>query len=223
MDKTDLLFDFIEHPERYSPEEAKKFLNDPETVEIYRLMSDTSSALHGQTVLSDAETDARWKEFCMVNGLTKTSQRTSYRQSFFRRNAVAAAIAAVAVVAIAGGIGIVLKERGGIKSVTTIVNTSGKNGDKDDIHTPAVVFETSVPELPVSEGMVLFEDKSLSEVLERISTHYGVSVKYNSPERKNLRLYFRWDPNQDLMDAVESLNNFEQIRISVENKTLTVE
>ena len=129
----------------------------------------------------------------------------------------------MAVVAIAGGIGIALKERGNIKSATTIVNTSDKNGGKDDIHTPAVGSETSVPELPVSEEMVLFEDKSLSEVLERIAMHYGVSVKYNSPERKNLRLYFRWDPNQDLMDAVESLNNFEQIRISVENKTLTVE
>ncbi len=48
MDKTDLLLAASEHPESLSPEDIKRLLSDPETAEIYRMMTVCATALNGQ-------------------------------------------------------------------------------------------------------------------------------------------------------------------------------
>ena len=36
-------------------------------------------------------------------------------------------------------------------------------------------------------------------------------------------MYFQWDQSLPLSEIVEQLNNFEQIRISISDKTITIE
>ena len=45
MDKYRLVFDVIEHPEKYPPEKVEELLSDPEVAEIYRLLCLTTSSV----------------------------------------------------------------------------------------------------------------------------------------------------------------------------------
>jgi hypothetical protein len=56
-----------------------------------------------------------------------------------------------------------------------------------------------------------------------ISPYYGCNVVLKNDNIQSMRLYFRWDQSHPIEDILESLNNFEQIQISIDNRTLKID
>ena len=59
MNKTDLLFQMMEQPKRYTAEEWQEILADDECYELYTLMSKTQSAIDGANANEEVTDDMR--------------------------------------------------------------------------------------------------------------------------------------------------------------------
>ena len=214
MGKIENLLDLTSHPENYSEEEIREMLADPECAELYRLMCGVSDALHSDDSLSEACVEQRWRRF-------RRSRLPRARKWDGRKWAASAAVS-ISLLAIAGGIGYSLR-----------VQEQAESGPgQQDVRTSRVPADRKDPsfQIPLSESAsqapdaqrVVFENQPLDEILKSIGDFYGRGVFFASADKARLRLYFTWDKTRSLEEAVEALNNFEQIDITVSDKTLTV-
>lgn len=69
---------------------------------------------------------------------------------------------------------------------------------------------------------VIFENRTLREVLEKMSKTYKVNVRYKKDGPANLRLYFNWNPSDDIHDVLILLNSFDHIHLELEGNTIVV-
>ena len=69
---------------------------------------------------------------------------------------------------------------------------------------------------------VIFEQKTLHEVLDIISDYYNVDVKYEEEGIANLRMYFNWDSSDDIQNVLTLLNSFNHFHVELEGNTIVV-
>ncbi|MDE6436595.1 MAG: DUF4974 domain-containing protein, partial [Muribaculaceae bacterium] len=72
-------------------------------------------------------------------------------------------------------------------------------------------------------SVAIFANGPPADIPSDISQVYGTEVVFKSDSARGLRLFFRWDTNLTAAEVVELLNNFEQIDIHIEGRTITVE
>ena len=70
---------------------------------------------------------------------------------------------------------------------------------------------------------IMFENESLENIMKAVAKRYGVEVRFNNKEAALLHLYYKLDPALSLDDVVAQLNTFEQINITQNSKTLTID
>lgn len=68
-----------------------------------------------------------------------------------------------------------------------------------------------------------FENVALSDMLDEMSAYYGVKVEWRSDRAKSVRLYFRWNPQDDVKKVVEAMNMFDKVDITVADGIMIVE
>ena len=216
MEKTDLLLAASEHPESLSPEDIKRLLSDPETAEIYRMMTVCATALNGQSQTTGEQIDREWERFRQ----TATARR---RPSFFRRSAAATITAAISLAAVAGIAVITTRHFRHSDTAAPATEVQVQTASTQSAQSP-VIEEPSekAGSLTAENKSVVFEDETLRTILDRIARHYGTEIVYRSTETGDLRLYFRWDTSARLEETVEALNNFEKINLSLDNNKITV-
>lgn len=61
MDKYDLVFDIVTHPDKYSSERLEEIFSDPETREIYALLCKINYAAESQNELTSDEVEENGK------------------------------------------------------------------------------------------------------------------------------------------------------------------
>lgn len=220
-DRTDRLFEAIEHPDRFSDDEIQEMLNDPCMQELYKQICKTADAL---TTTEEPDIDREWEQFA-------NRQRKSVAQDllhslwvFFNRNAAAVLICAVASLAVvAATLGVsyslshpTVKE----EAIADIESATVKFRPEATSSKDSVLVDESTPE---ELQTVVFKDESFGEMISAIADFYGVSAVYKNEKSKELRMYFQWDQSLPLSEIVEQLNNFEQIKISISDKTITIE
>lgn len=217
MDKIDRLLDALEHPDLYSDKDLEAMLADSEVRETYNLIVKTKSAL---TPIQTPDVDAEWLSFQKSHPATR--QRPTLRISnLFSRNiaaSIAICIASLAAVAAVVGVSVnyVLKPRTHTSSDEIVAMA------KEAIVSTDTVI--SVEEAPsAAPETIVFDNEPLETIITRIAEYHDYNVTFSSDTPKSLRLYFRWNQAQSLDDVVESLNNFEQITISVEDKTIKID
>lgn len=76
------------------------------------------------------------------------------------------------------------------------------------------------PDKPTSP--VLFDNASLGEIVETIAKTYGVKARFEVEAKRQLRLFYKFDPKNTLQNTIDRLNNFEQIDITLEGSELVV-
>lgn len=217
MDKIDRLLDAIEHPDLYSEKDIETLLADPEVREVYDLLDKTKATL---TPIPAPDIDAEWKTFKKSHPATQ--QRTSLRiVNLFTRNiaaSIAIGIASLAAVAAVVGVSVnyVLKQTAETPAAETVA-TARENLVTTDTITVAEELPAAPPET------IVFDNEPLETIATRIAGYYGYKVEFSTDAPKSLRLYFRWNQAQTLDEIVESLNNFEQIHISVKDKTIKID
>lgn len=216
MDKYDIVLDIIEHPEKYTSARLSEMLSDPETREIYNVLVKTQSAAKSRDTMSSAEVEEEWKRF-------ERAHPTS-RFRFLGLSGRAASIALLivsSVVAFAVGITIKVSLDRGNTDEAVVVAARG-----DAAQSSAAVRDTIAPpsESPSAKptSPVLFDNASLGEIIETIAKTYGVKARFEVEAKRQLRLFYKFDPNNTLQSIVDQLNNFEQIDITLEGSELVV-
>lgn len=212
MNKTDLLFQMLEHPHDYSEAQWREILADDECRELYTLMAKTKSAVQPAHVTDEA-IDAEWQR------LAQAERPRAAVVPLWRKIAAAAAI----VVAFFGIT---------IAAVQTDLFGLVPSGDKVESDSRAIVQnertevtleETTVEEIPVNAEPRLYDNVTLEQMLTELAAYYQVDVEYRSDDVRSVRLYYQWEPDYSLDKVVEMLSHFEAFSIHREGDRLVVE
>ena len=201
MDNLDRLLDAIEHPEAYTPEELDDILNDAEAAEALKILDDAKAALAD---VPEPDADAEWAAF---------SKKYSRKMPLQRSAVAAILIAAASAAAVAIGLGVYRSSQAERHDLVA----------EDTTKVIEVSATDAIRSLPATAPSVaIFENVPLEDILSDISQVYGTEVVFKSDSARGLRLFFRWDTNLTAAEVVELLNNFEQIDIHIEGRTITV-
>lgn len=202
MNKTELLFQMMEHPQLYTAEEWQEILSDEECREIYTLMAKTKSAFDSQKEIDDKTIDVEWKK------LTLSSRRNWLR------------VAAIFI-------GVLMLSGIALAAIHISRHVYG-NHDAGELQSPTQETRISnsnqqmVEADSISTEPKLYDNVPLGEIFQDISNHYNVKVVYQNEDAPRLRLFYRWKPEYTLEKVVEMMNNFEWIQIQAENDTLFI-
>lgn len=214
MDKYDIVFDLVEHPDRYSREQMTEILSDPETREIYNLLCKSASAFTAASAADD-DIDAEWRKFAAANPAGRP--RLMW---FGRRAASVIGFALLSLVAVAVGIAVTMAV------VESRPDSAAESVQTDDV--PETVMEMAAPDeagdsVAVLTSPIVFENETLENILALVASHYGLDVKFGNSAAAGLHLYFNFDPQLSVGQVIDRLNTFEQINIRLDGKTLTVD
>ncbi len=220
-DKTDILFEAIEEPERFSEEEVMRLLEDPEVRALYHAMTKTADAMAAS---AEPDIDKEWEHFVSRNRPTHISGFSHSLRTFLKRNAAAVVTGAIATLAVVGatiGVNYSIKNRNisvqqqGVSEAVTEDAGKYQGTVRDSVG-------NLLPQTSTREAVV-FKNETFGEIISVIAAHYNASIVFKTDSSKGLRLYFQWDPNLPLNEIVEQLDNFEQINIKLEENLLTVD
>lgn len=217
MDKIDRLLDAIEHPERYSDTEMKEMLADPEVKQVYEMLDKTKASL---TPISTPDVDAEWESFRNANGNTQATGKFHIFNLFSRNVAASIAIAVASLAAVAAVVGVSVNHALHKKADTQIAEVVA-TAKEDVAASDTIVAVDEVPD--VAPETIVFDNEPLEPMINRIAEFYGYKAEFSTDAPKSLRLYFRWNQAQTLDEVVESLNNFEQINLTVKDKTIKID
>ncbi len=215
MDKYELLLDVIEHPEKYTAGQLNEIMIDAELRDMYNILCKTDSALESEKTL---DVEKEWRHFADKHAMITRSRRLSF---FGSRAASVALIIGSSLLAVGAGIAITLAS-GDDKSTTDSVTEAVVTESADNVSTAGGVIhrDTSVR---VISAPVTFEDETLKTIIKTIEESYGVKAKFNNQEAADLHLYYKLDQSLPLDEVVSQLNTFEQINITLNGNTLTID
>ena len=218
MDKFDRLLDAMEHPDRYTPTEIEAMLQDPEVKETIALLDKTKSSL--QTIITP-DIEDEWRKFESNHHQSEKLKRPWYIR-FFTKNAaasIAIGIASLSAVAAIVGAGIHRNNNNRSKTTPEVEMTTKAN-------IVVVQSDTTVsfkPKEDAAPTIVVFDNETLEGIVTRISDYYEYQVIFNKDASKSLRLYFRWNQANTIEEVIERLNNFEQIHITINDRTIKID
>ena len=218
MDNIDRLLDSIEHPDRYSEEEIEYLFADSEVKDVFDMLDKTKSAL---APIQNPDVEAEWVAFKNAH---PAGQRNRFRiRNLLTRNiaaSIAIGIAALAAVGAVVGVSInYIHDRESDAPASSAIEEANRNVVP---HPTTAVTENKVTTTGTTPETITFENEPLETIATRIADYYGYTVTFSSEAPKSLRLYFRWNRTQTLDEVVESLNTFEQINISVQDKVIKI-
>lgn len=216
MDKIDRLLDAIEHPELNTTSEIEEMLRNPDVKETFDLLDKTKSSL--QTIITP-DIEEEWNKF-------KDNHKSGPALSHFRlkglfswKAAASIAVGIVSLTAVAAFVSIGLKyanhQEKTLSPTVIKTETDATVCLQDSVKT--VYEEKSIP-----TEIIVFENDSLEPIISEIAAYYGYKAVFNREESKSLRLYFRWDQSLSIEKVAERLNNFEQINITINDKTIKI-
>lgn len=110
----------------------------------------------------------------------------------------------------------------------TLSSTQIVSIDTTDNHQTTTVRESVADTLPPAQAVeplapCTFEDTPLPVMLEQMARHYDMEVVFQNITARELRIYYEWNPENTINDVVNQLNTFQQFKITIDGKCLTVE
>lgn len=210
MDKLDKLLEAIEYPEKFSTEELQQLLSDPDTHRLYQVLC----ATRAQSFISEPETlteetiDAQWQRL-------KKRERKPLLFRWLADRKVAAVISLVIISCSIVAVGVSMSLRQSEKATSTDVTGLLPN---DVTGNPSETAETlSLPK----DTVIIFEDRTLDDVLKELAPYYGVAVELKYPKSKETRLFLKWESTTTLGDLIEHLNSFDRINLTINENIIT--
>lgn len=207
MDKLCQILNFIDHPERYSEDEVKAMLSDPETRELYNMIVDTDVALTCHEARPDV--DEAWHRFCQNHKEARSS------------HAWHKAVAAAGLLLVMSGIA--------LAAIFWSSKPTSAPGARQLRQTEASSFadtsrrDTAPARTAQATVVRTFENVTLEQMLSEISAAYGMQARFSNAGVRSLRIYYTWSSSMPLDSVVGELNRFEQFTVTVQGHTLVVE
>ena len=221
VERFDRVIDLTEHPERYTDRQIAEILSDPENKEIYDLLCKTGSAMHTGKKLSETDVDKEWERFAASHCESRTSR--TLRILPIRLGSRAASIAIVALTSLAAvALGVAV-------TATLTPSQPQAEAEIETIEsTPAVSIAVTAISEPddstaTAPAPILFEEATLETITDALAQAYGITVRFDNAEARNLHLFYKFNPSLPLEEVIDQLNTFEQINLRLDNKTLIVE
>ncbi|MDY6300361.1 MAG: DUF4974 domain-containing protein [Bacteroidales bacterium] len=216
MNKTDLLFQMLEQPERYSEAQWQEILADDECRELYTLMAKVKSTAPSPEV-SGETIDAEWQRLAQVQ------RPRAIIIPLWRKVAATAAIAitlfGIGYAAVTTGF-FGLQKQTTVETVAVKPETSAVTADE----TPEAIEQlTDSLTATAMAKPRLYDNVPLEQMLAELAAYYHVDVEYRTDDVRSLRLYYEWEPDYSLDMVVDMLSHFESLSISREGNKLIVE
>ena len=215
MNKTDLLLQMLEQPERYSEAQWQEILADDECRELYTLMAKVKSTAPSPEV-SDETIDAEWQR------LAQSQRARAAVIPLWRKVAVTAAIAValfgISYAAVTTGFFGLQKQDNEPKEVQ-----KSETPQQLPAHEASSAIEVANDSTPAAVEPRLYDNVPLEQMLAELSAYYQVDVEYRTDDVRSLRLYYEWEPDYSLDMVVDMLSHFESLSISREGNKLIVE
>lgn len=212
MNKTDLLLQMMEQPQRYTTSEWQEILADEECCELYTLMSKTQSvvsAAHADETITEEMIDEEWQR---VSNARSVDYKYTLHSKLLKFAAMFVSILMLSGIAYAAIRIVNHNNSSKEQEVTEVTNTQPSTTNSQLIKTDSIA--TAQPKL--------YDNVPLGEIFEELSAYYNVEVIYQNEDAPRLRLFYRWKPEYTLEKVVEMMNNFEWIQIQTENDTLFI-
>ena len=183
----------IEHVEQESDTEMEHALNDKDTLAFYETIVMVRQALQTKEV--------------------RGKSLLSHQGYFWKAASVIITLFVVGAIGYAAFhfIGGQTREE---PATTTLPVSNSRSGEKEE--------NKAKEESPPVAKTVLFENKTLREVLDKMSEAYKVNVRYEEEGLADLRLYFNWDSSEDIRDVLALLNSFDHFHLQLEGNTIVV-
>lgn len=232
--KWDLLFDLLEHPEKYSETQKDELLGDEEVNELYQQLIETRQSLDfakSKEEMKMPSIDAEWeklKEEKQQKEEMSQSAETQQTAKLFPLWSPMRKVAAVAAVLVVSGITFAA-----IHLVTRSHQASDKNNTelvssrKDSIQQVSAPQKSNIEEKTDSASLaqlpLVYENAELQNILTPIAGHFHLQVTYQNESARHIRLFLQLEKNMSLDDIIELLNHFEKVNIRHEGQTLIVE
>lgn len=218
MDKIDNLLDAIEHPEHYSDAEIYALLNDPDAKETFEMLGRLKSGIRP---IPTPDVDAEWKAFEDSHRTLPGRARSRILDLLSRNVAASIAIAIASLAAVAAVVGVSVHHLS--KPETPAPSPEIVEKANAEATLPDSIYAVGGVMVPSDPATVFFEDEPLASIVSEMATYYGYEATFKSDPSKSLRLYFRWNQALPVEDVVERLNNFEQIHITLSDRTIIID
>ena len=206
----------MEHPEQYSDEQLQELLSDEECRELYEAMRLSASAFEAE--------DAKEK---IANGIKaeewqKFLQRQANHSSLFTLHYSLKKLAAMFV-------GLLMLSGIAYAAVQMVRHThtqeqAWNQGDRSLDSDGKAVDQGPVPLIP-SDSIAqprIFENTPLDEMVTEIAHYYNKVADIQNEQAHELRLYYKWEPQDALESIIKDLNHFDRVNLALEDDKLIV-
>ena len=212
MNKIEHLIAMMEKPDHYSQKEWRQVLSDKDCREYYRLMCDTSAALHDHRP-DEAETEEALQRF-EKQYLPDRRHITLWRQLA----AVFVGLMLISGLAFAA-ITMVKHHQQAPKRELAVAPTKAKATAK----TTTAVRDTIKSQPQESNGMKQFINTPVANIVNEIASYYGLKAEIRNTQAASIRLYFNWNRQCSAAQVVSQLNQFDNIHITLDGSSLVLE
>lgn len=223
MEKSEIIIDLVEHPERYSDRLMQQILGDEESMQLYAAMLDARMAVDRDEAKC-VDVDGAWHKFAAQNAelLERHSAKRQKAVGYGWRKMAAMFAGAVAISGIAfAAVHVYNSNRLQEHAAADVQNAPARNvvggaqAAADDTMTVAVRPKPAVRKT--------FENVTLADMLGEIAAYYGMKVEFRNAEARHLRYYYEWDSSRGIDAVIGELNHSEQMSVKVDGKDIVVE
>ena len=212
MNKIEHLIAMMEKPDRYSQEEWRQVLSDKDCREYYRLMCDTSAALHDHRP-DETETEEALQRF-------EKRYMSERRHIALWRQLAAVFVGLMLISGLAfAAITMVKHHQQAPKRELAVAPTKAKATAK----TTTAVRDTIKSQPQESNGMKQFINTPVANIVNEIASYYGLKAEIRNSQAASIRLYFNWNRQCSAEQVVSQLNQFDNIRITLDGSSLVLE
>lgn len=221
MDKFKKVLDVIDHQEKYTDDEVREILQDEECRKLYRTMMEVDSALIIQSIENNSSSsnssvlvDDEWKKFENKHFAKRQAEKR------WRKIAAVAGFVVVSGIAFAAIHSYLMRN----KKAMTIAHAGHTeivaNGyTKQKLVTDTLTRINTVEKTAIHKT---FENVTFDKVIAEIASYYDMQVRFDNAVAKNLRLYYEWDSHSGIENVVKELNQFENVNIELEERTIVI-
>ena len=211
------LLEMLDHPEAYTEQEIHDIINrDEDTRETYRLMVESKRSSRNRQDKNPVDVDDAWQQF---------NQRLQPKQRGRGWMKMAASFIGVLLVSgIAFAAIHIVRHYVGQDMPTPPQETQMIEPHQQVALDDTVKVETAdtVASMAIMEPVV-FDNVPLGEMLPEIAAHYDATVTFANDKARRLRFRFVWNPQQDIDQVVNDLNQFESLTVTLKDNQITIE
>ena len=211
------LLEMLDHPEAYTEQEIHDIINrDEDTRETYRLMVESKRSSRNRQDETPVDVDDAWQQF---------NQRLQPKQRGRGWMKMAASFIGVLLVSgIAFAAIHIVRHYVGQDMPTPPQETQIVEPHQQIALDDTVKVETTDTIAPkATMEPVVFDNVPLEEMLPDIAAHYDATVSFANDKARQLRFRFVWNPQQDIDQVVNDLNQFESLTVTLKDNQITVE